>query len=94
MKFGRQRVQQKSHQPQRPPFGQAALPRPFTNKYHSSGLHDIKTIPIRGFLTRQVLLSNVVYSVTFEEQATNGHLRNYSGKAVSHRQNGDARTRE
>ena len=33
-----------------------------------TSLHDVETIPIRGFLTRQVLLSKVVYSVTFEEQ--------------------------
>ncbi|KAJ5183245.1 hypothetical protein N7492_000861 [Penicillium capsulatum] len=33
-----------------------------------TSLHDVETIPIRGFLTRQVLLSKVVYSVSFEEQ--------------------------
>ncbi|KAJ5178954.1 hypothetical protein N7492_002164 [Penicillium capsulatum] len=31
-------------------------------------LHDVETIPVRGFLTRQVLFSKIVYSVTFEEQ--------------------------
>lgn len=33
-----------------------------------SGLSDIETIPIRGFLTRKILLSKVVYSITFEER--------------------------
>ncbi|CAI7635378.1 unnamed protein product [Penicillium manginii] len=34
-----------------------------------SSLSDIETIPIRGFLTREILLSKVVYSITFEERA-------------------------
>ena len=33
-----------------------------------TSMHDVETISVRGFLTRQVLLSKVVYSVTFEEQ--------------------------
>ncbi|CAI7622836.1 unnamed protein product [Penicillium pancosmium] len=33
-----------------------------------SSLSDIETIPIRGFLTREILLSKVVYSITFEER--------------------------
>lgn len=33
-----------------------------------SSLSDMETIPIRGFLTREILLSKVVYSITFEER--------------------------
>ncbi|KAI2676872.1 hypothetical protein LCP963914a_8167 [Penicillium roqueforti] len=48
-----------------------------------TSLHDIETIPIRGFLTRQVLLSRVIYSVTFEEQAEHSCSQR-SGRVTPH----------
>ncbi|CRL28795.1 unnamed protein product [Penicillium camemberti] len=51
-----------------------------------TSLHDIETIPIRGFLTRQILLSRVIYSVTFEEQAEHSCSQR-SGRATSHHEN-------
>lgn len=33
-----------------------------------SSLSDMETIPIRGFLTREILLSKVVYLITFKER--------------------------
>ncbi|KAJ5394742.1 hypothetical protein N7509_006529 [Penicillium cosmopolitanum] len=39
-----------------------------TDRHPISSLSDIETIPIRGFLTRETLLSKVVYSITFEER--------------------------
>ncbi|CAG8190616.1 unnamed protein product [Penicillium olsonii] len=39
-----------------------------------TSLHDIETIPIRGYFTRQILSLRVVYSVTFEEQAELLHI--------------------
>ncbi|KAJ5036795.1 hypothetical protein NUH16_004674 [Penicillium rubens] len=51
-----------------------------------TSLHDIETIPIRGFLTRQILLSRVIYSVTFEEQAEHSCSQR-SGRATSHYEN-------
>jgi hypothetical protein len=38
------------------------------DRHPVSSLSDIETIPIRGFLTREILLSKVVYSITFEER--------------------------
>ncbi|KAJ5404003.1 hypothetical protein N7509_003874 [Penicillium cosmopolitanum] len=38
------------------------------DRHPISSLPDIETIPIRGFLTREILLSKVVYSITFEER--------------------------
>ncbi|KAJ5775793.1 uncharacterized protein N7511_000804 [Penicillium nucicola] len=43
------------------PEEEIADPRPGTS------LQDMQTIPIRGFLTRQIVLSRVIYSCTFEE---------------------------
>lgn len=51
-----------------------------------TSLHDIETIPIRGFLTRQILLSRVIYSVTFEEQAEHSCSQR-SGRATSQYKN-------
>lgn len=51
-----------------------------------TSLHDIETIPIRGFLTRQILLSRVIYSVTFEEQ-TEHSCTQRSRRATSHYEN-------
>jgi hypothetical protein len=47
------------------------------------GLQDIETIPVRGYLTRQVLLSRVVYSFTFEEDRTTALLSNESTRSPS-----------
>ncbi|KAJ5443125.1 hypothetical protein N7445_004238 [Penicillium cf. griseofulvum] len=51
-----------------------------------ASLHDLETIPIRGFLTRQILLSRVIYSVTFKEQ-TEHSCSQRSGRATSHYKN-------
>ena len=51
-----------------------------------TSLHDIETIPIRGFLTRQVLLSRVIYSVTFKERAEYSYTQR-SGRATSYYEN-------
>ncbi|KAF4234191.1 hypothetical protein CNMCM8980_004041 [Aspergillus fumigatiaffinis] len=48
-----------------------------------TGLQDIETIPVRGYLTRQVLLSRVVYSFTFEEDRTTDLLSNESTRSPS-----------
>jgi hypothetical protein len=40
-----------------------------------TSLRDIETIPVRGFLTRQILLSKVVYSFTVEEQFEHSYVR-------------------
>ncbi|EPS29035.1 hypothetical protein PDE_03981 [Penicillium oxalicum 114-2] len=37
------------------------------NPCPATTLQDIQTIPVRGFLTRQIFLSRVIYSCTFEE---------------------------
>lgn len=42
-------------------------PNMFTGQRRSSGPHDMETIPIKGFLTRQELLSSVIYTCTFHE---------------------------
>jgi hypothetical protein len=44
-----------------------------------TSLHDIETIPVRGFLTRQILLSKVVYSFTVEEQLEHSCVRESGG---------------
>lgn len=49
----------------------------------TTGLRDIETIPVRGYLTRQVLLSRVVYSFTFEEDRTTELLLNKSTRRPS-----------
>jgi hypothetical protein len=49
----------------------------------ATGLQDIETIPVRGYLTRQVLLSRVVYSFTFEEDRTTDRLLNKSTRRPS-----------
>lgn len=49
-------------------------------------LPDTETIPIRGFLTRQILLSGAIYSITFEEQAEHSCFQE-SGGATSHYEN-------
>ena len=48
-----------------------------------TSLHDIEPIPIRGFLTRQILLSRVIYSVTFEEQAELLHIMKMKTKLAA-----------
>ncbi|OAX84044.1 hypothetical protein ACJ72_01579 [Emergomyces africanus] len=43
-------------------------PQALRNQCPISSLSDMETIPIRGFLTREIFLSKVVYSITFEER--------------------------
>lgn len=38
------------------------------DRHTISSLSNMETIPIQGFLTREILLSKVVYSITFEER--------------------------
>lgn len=40
----------------------------FADPYPSTSLHDSQTIPIQGLLTREIRLSRVFYSLTFEER--------------------------
>ncbi|CAG8902812.1 unnamed protein product [Penicillium egyptiacum] len=51
-----------------------------------TSLRDIETIPVQGFLTRQILFSRVIYSVTVEEQAEHSCSQR-SGRATSHYEN-------
>ncbi|EDP50775.1 hypothetical protein AFUB_071160 [Aspergillus fumigatus A1163] len=53
------------------------------HRCQTTGLQDIETIPVRGYLTRQVLLSRVVYSFTFEEDRTTDLLLNTSTRSPS-----------
>lgn len=50
------------------------------------GLTNLETIPIRGFLTREILLSKVVYSVTFEEHKMHACVQE-SGETPQNREN-------
>ena len=58
-------------------------PDMFTGQRRSSGPHDMETIPIKGFLTRQELLSKVIYTCTFHEDrqppCLHEHARNPTG---------------
>jgi hypothetical protein len=52
------------------PYDMLCSPSPekeIANPCPGTSLQDIQTIPIRGFLTRQTILSRVIYSCTFEE---------------------------
>ncbi|KAJ6038141.1 hypothetical protein N7499_003481 [Penicillium canescens] len=52
------------------PYRVLSSPAPeveIANPCPGTSLQDIQTIPIRGFLTRQMFLSRVIYSCTFEE---------------------------
>ncbi|KAJ6047038.1 hypothetical protein N7499_002993 [Penicillium canescens] len=52
------------------PYRVLSSPAPeveIANPGPGTSLQDIQTIPIRGFLTRQMFLSRVIYSCTFEE---------------------------
>lgn len=51
--------------------------------YQTTRLQDTKTIPIRGYLTREVLLSRVVYSFTFKEDRTTDLLLNKLIRSLS-----------
>lgn len=53
-----------------------------------SGLTDLETIPIRGFLTREILLSKVVYSVTFEEHKEHACLQEPGGTPQNYENEG------
>lgn len=55
-----------------------AQPDTFTGQHHTSGPHDMETIPIKGFLTRQELLSRAIYTCTFHEDRQSSCL---SGQA-------------
>jgi hypothetical protein len=48
-------------------FSSPAPEEEIANPCPDTSLQDMQTIPIRGFLTRQLLLSRVIYSCTFEE---------------------------
>ncbi|KAJ5651561.1 uncharacterized protein N7484_005284 [Penicillium longicatenatum] len=65
-----------------------------SNKVYSSNLADIETIPVRGFLTRQILLSKVVYSVTFEEQVEHICVNGVPDRAQARRANEDSHSHE
>lgn len=51
-----------------PSIDVAAQAKVATDQGPLSSLSDIETISIRGFLTRQIFLSKVIYSITFEEK--------------------------
>ena len=48
-------------------FSSLASEEEVANPCPGTGLQDMQTIPVRGFLTRQMFLSRVIYSCTFEE---------------------------
>ncbi|KAJ5775543.1 uncharacterized protein N7511_000554 [Penicillium nucicola] len=48
-------------------FSSPAPEEEISNPRPGTRLQDMQTIPIRGFLTRQTVLSRVIYSCTFEE---------------------------
>jgi hypothetical protein len=50
-----------------PVFSSPAPEEEIANPCPGTSLQDMQTIPIRGFLTRQLLLSRVIYSCTFQE---------------------------
>ncbi|CAI7626087.1 unnamed protein product [Penicillium pancosmium] len=54
-------------------------PQALSNQCPISSLSDMETIPIRGFLTREILLSKVVYSITFEERNESTCSQEHSG---------------
>ena len=74
------------HNTERLSVDEALQSRVVADQTSTTSLHDIETIPIRGFLTRQILLSGVIYSITFEEQAEHSCSRE-SGGATSHYEN-------
>lgn len=74
------------HNARCPSIDDVAEPKATVNHGSLSSLPDLETIPIRGFLTRQILLSKVVYSVTIEEQKEHTCLQESHG-VPSHCQN-------
>jgi hypothetical protein len=48
----------------------------------TTGLHDIETIPIQGFLTRHVFLSRIVYTCSFQEDREPPFLYKPAGNAT------------
>lgn len=89
MQVGPRRSQRRWHNPQHLSVDEPALPGVAGDKKHPSSLSDIETIPVRGFLTRQILLSRVVYSVTFDEQAEHACFSEFPDRVPSRRENED-----
>jgi hypothetical protein len=79
----RQRTGQVRHNTQRTARREAVCFDEPRHHCQTTGLQDIETIPVRGYLTRQVLLSRVVYSFTFEEDRTTDLLLNKSTRSPS-----------
>lgn len=52
----------------RPSKNEESHPQVTRDRHPISSLSDMETISIRGFLTREMLLSKIVYSITFEER--------------------------
>ncbi|KAL1845529.1 hypothetical protein Plec18170_009725 [Paecilomyces lecythidis] len=72
--------------PQRVSSTVATLHRPGTSalQYSSTSLGNIQTIPIRGFLTREMCLSKVVWSFSFQEDQESFLPTDSEAEAVSH----------
>jgi hypothetical protein len=85
----RQRTRQVRHNTQRTAQQETICFDEPRHHCQTTGLQDMETIPVRGYLTRQVLLSRVVYSFTFEEDRTMDLLLNKSTRRPSEDQ-GDA----
>ncbi|KAF4221643.1 hypothetical protein CNMCM6457_001794 [Aspergillus fumigatiaffinis] len=79
----RQRTGQVRHNTQRTAQRETVCVDEPRHHCQTTGLQDIETIPVRGYLTRQVLLSRVVYSFTFEEDRTTDLLLNNSTRRPS-----------
>lgn len=67
-------------------INEAVQSKVVTDQIPPTSLHDTETVSIRGFLTRQIGLSRVIYSVTFEEQ-TEHPCSHRSGGTTSHYEN-------
>ncbi|EAW20721.1 SANT/Myb-like DNA-binding domain-containing protein [Aspergillus fischeri NRRL 181] len=78
----RQRTGQERHNTQRTARRKTVCFDEPRHHCQTTGLQDIETIPVRGYLTRQVLLSRVVYSFTFEEDRTTDLLLNKSTRST------------
>jgi hypothetical protein len=85
----RQRTRQVRHNTQRTAQQETVCFDEPRHLCQTTGLQDIETIPVRGYLTRQVLLCRVVYSFTFEEDRTTDLLLNKSTRSPSEDQGDD-----
>lgn len=90
VRLGPRRTQRTRHDVQRLSVDEAVQTKVAGDQNSLSSLPDIETIPIRGFLMRQILFSKVIYSITFEEQALHGS----SDRAPPRYENEDARPHE